>query len=386
MGRVNVADFKARTFAGQTARPKGREAALVGDFRQRVGLVHELRQLRRAEECTHRRRGGFGVDQVLRHDRVDFHRRHAFLDRTLHAQQTDAILIIHQFANRAHPAVAEVVDVVNLALAVTQFGQRLDAGHDIGAVQRTLGVRATQIQTHVHLDAADGRQIVTLAVKEQRVEKLACSFDGRRFTRAHDAVDVHKRGVAAHVLVCRQSVADVGADVDVVDVENRNVRDALIQQRLDRAALRLAVAVIVHRQFVAGFSPDLAGFFVDDVLGHITAHDVVKRHQKLGDRTLIFPLLHHPRRGLFAGLQDDLTRGSVDQIIGRAGARHAVREELGDPTFVLHVAEADGLIIGIHDAFLIHAQRVKQRGHRQFAATVDPREHDVLGVELKVQP
>ena len=93
-----------------------------------------------AEEFAHRRRRRFRVDQVLRHDRVDLDRRHAFLDRALHAQQADAVLVLHQFADRAHPAVAEVVDVVDLALAVAQFGQRLDAGDDVVAVQRALTV------------------------------------------------------------------------------------------------------------------------------------------------------------------------------------------------------------------------------------------------------
>ena len=72
MGRVHVAHLEPRAFAGQTARPKGRQTALVRDFGQRVGLVHELRQLRRAEEFAHRRRCRLCVDQVLRHDRVDF--------------------------------------------------------------------------------------------------------------------------------------------------------------------------------------------------------------------------------------------------------------------------------------------------------------------------
>ena len=43
MGRMHVAHFEAGALAGQTARPQGRETPLVGDFRQRVGLIHELR-------------------------------------------------------------------------------------------------------------------------------------------------------------------------------------------------------------------------------------------------------------------------------------------------------------------------------------------------------
>ena len=123
MGRMHVAHFEAGALAGQTARPERREAALVGDLGERVGLVHELRELRGAEELAHRRRRRLGVDQVLRHDRVDIDRRHALLDRPLHAQQADAVLVLHQLADRAHAAVAEIVDVVDLALAVAQLDQ-----------------------------------------------------------------------------------------------------------------------------------------------------------------------------------------------------------------------------------------------------------------------
>src|SRR5690606_42038108 len=50
---------------------KRRQATLMGDFRERIGLVHELGQLRRPEELTHSGSSRLGVDQVLRHHRVD---------------------------------------------------------------------------------------------------------------------------------------------------------------------------------------------------------------------------------------------------------------------------------------------------------------------------
>ena len=75
VGRVHVAHLEAGALAGQAARPERREAALVGDFGERVGLVHELAELRRAEELAHRRRRRLGVDQILRHHRVDLDAR-----------------------------------------------------------------------------------------------------------------------------------------------------------------------------------------------------------------------------------------------------------------------------------------------------------------------
>ena len=113
--RVDVAHFEAGALARQTAGPERREPPLVRDLRQRVGLVHELRQLRRPEELANRGHDRLRVDQVVRHGGRHFLvDRHLFLDRALHADQADAELVLEQLADRPHAAVAEVIDVVHV--------------------------------------------------------------------------------------------------------------------------------------------------------------------------------------------------------------------------------------------------------------------------------
>ena len=131
VGRVHVAHFEARALARQAARSERRDAPLVRDLRQRVGLVHELRQLRRTEELADRGRDRLGVDQVVRHQVLGLGLRQALLDRALDAHQAGAELVFGQLADRAHAAVAEVVDVVDLAAAVAQIDQDLDDGDDV---------------------------------------------------------------------------------------------------------------------------------------------------------------------------------------------------------------------------------------------------------------
>src|SRR6185503_4054218 len=75
--RVDVTDLHAGAVAGQTTRAERGQATLVRQTRERVVLVHELRQLRRAEELLDRRHHGADVDQGLRRDRLDVLRRHA---------------------------------------------------------------------------------------------------------------------------------------------------------------------------------------------------------------------------------------------------------------------------------------------------------------------
>ena len=124
MGRVHVAHFEAGALAGQAARAEGRDATLVRDFRQRVVLVHELRQLRGAEELLDRGGHRLGVDQFLRGQAFALGERQALLDGALDADQADAEHVLGHFADRTHAAVAQVVDVVDGAATVADLGQR----------------------------------------------------------------------------------------------------------------------------------------------------------------------------------------------------------------------------------------------------------------------
>ena len=258
---MHVAHLEAGALARQAARPKRREPALVGDLRERVGLIHELRKLRRAEELAHRRGRGFRVDQVLRHDGVDLDRRHALLDRPLHAQEANAILVLHQFADRTHTPVAEMVDVVDLAAAVAQVHQRLDHRQDVVLAQRPLGVRRVEIEAHVHLHPADRREVVALGIEEQRLEHRLGAVERRRLARAHDAINVEQGVLARGILVDLERVADIAADIDVVDVEHRQLLEAGLQQRRER----------LLGDLLARLGIDFAGVRVKEVLGDILA-------------------------------------------------------------------------------------------------------------------
>src|SRR5260221_5603662 len=97
--RMNVADFKVRSVTRKSAWPKRRQAAFVREFRERIDLVHELRQLRAAKEIADDRRERLWIDQFLRHHRLDalIEQRHAFLHETFRARETDAALVGKQF-------------------------------------------------------------------------------------------------------------------------------------------------------------------------------------------------------------------------------------------------------------------------------------------------
>ncbi len=374
MGRVHVTHLEAGALTRKTARPERREAPLMRDLGQRVGLIHELRELRGAEELAHRGGRRLGVDQVLRHDGVDIDRRHALLDRALHAQQADAVLVFHELADRTHPAVAEVVDVVDLALAVAQVDQRADHRDDVFLAQHAHGVGRVELQPHIHLDAANRGQIVALAVEEQRTEHRLGGVDGRRLTRAHDPVDVEQRILARHVLVDGERVADIGTDIDVIDVEQRQFLVAGLDQTFQ----------ILLGDLLAGLHVDFAGLGVHQVLGDVVADQFLVGHAQ-GLEALLGELARLAHGELMARFNHGTAGVGIDQVVDRLVAFQPIGIERHAPALFLTLV-GDVLVEGAQDFLAVEPQRIQKRRHRNLAAAVDAREHDVLGVELDVEP
>ena len=178
-------------------------------------------------------RDGLRVDEVVRHQRVDLLRHaHALFDRALHADETDAVLVLHQLADRAHAAVAEVVDVVDRAAAVLQLDEVTNRLEDVLRrehlrVERgALLLREVAVELVVQLEAADLREVVALGVEEQVVEERLRRLERRRIARAEAAVDLHDRVFGRLHLLGEQRVAEVAADVEAVDEEDLEALDA----------------------------------------------------------------------------------------------------------------------------------------------------------------
>jgi hypothetical protein len=185
--RMDVADLEAGALAGQAARAEGRKTALVRDFGERVGLVHELGQLTASKELLDRRHHGLGVDQVVRHGRRHFLvDRHLLFDRALHAHETDAELVLEQLADASNAPVAEMVDVVGLAHALAELehvAQDLDeilaAGGPVLALVPLLAdvgrpvLFEHPVELRVELQPPDLREVVPRRIEEQTVEEVA---------------------------------------------------------------------------------------------------------------------------------------------------------------------------------------------------------------------
>ena len=182
---MDVAYFETRSLSRKTARAERRKTPFVGDFRQRVRLVHELGKLRRTEELADCRNNRLRVDQVVRHRRDHFLvHRHLFLDRAFHAHQADAELVFEQFADGANAAISEVIDVVDLTDVLAQLQQVADDGIEVVPFENAALQRRRQIQLDVELEPADLREVVLPRIEEHAFEQAPSPFPASADRRA----------------------------------------------------------------------------------------------------------------------------------------------------------------------------------------------------------
>ncbi len=111
-----------------------------------------------------------------------------------------------------------------------------DHGEDVVLAQHAHRIRRIEVEAHVHLHATDGRKVVAVGIEEQRLEHRRRGIDRGRLARTHHAIDVEQRVFTRHVLVDRERVADIGADIDVIDVEDRQFLVAELVDRLEAAS------------------------------------------------------------------------------------------------------------------------------------------------------
>src|SRR5216684_1748899 len=372
--RVHVAHLEAGALAGQAARSQGREAALVGDLGERVRLVHELRELAGPEELLDHRGDRLGVDQVVWHERLDLLQAHPLLDRALHADQADAVLVLEQLAHRPDAAVAEVVDVVDLALAIFEINEVPDDLEDVLLGEDRLLERLVDGELVVQLEPADLGQVVALGVEEQVDEEVGGRLQRGRIARAQAAVDLHDRLFRRGDLVGHQRVAQERPDVQVVDEEHLELVDAALAQLLDLLLGDLLVAL----------QQDLAGVLVHHVAGADLGDQLLDVEGQRANLRLL-QLLDRPAGELAVLLDDHFAGLRVLDVPGGALAgeqlqldRLLVLALLADGDGLGGVEEVEHLLGGALelDRALLRgvrhrAQRAQQHRRRQLPPPID---------------
>ncbi len=361
VGRMDVAHLDGRTLARQAAGAQRRQPAPVREPGQRVRLVHELRELRGAEELLQRGDDRPDVDDRLRRDRVDVLGRHPLADDALHPVQADAERLLDQLADGAQAAVAEVLVLVELAadgvarharglgrvvLRVLLHAQRLrqvdeplDERDDVLRREHARPVGHVDLEPLVELVAADLRQVVALGVEEQRLEEVTGVLERRRLAGPLLLEDLDQRLLLTRGRILLQR----GRDEDRVVEE---LEDLLVRRRVERKAGgrvlgRQRAQQRRHRQLALAVD---AG--VDDaLLVDLQLEPRATGRHEVGREDLLRRILrlHEVRAGAADELRDDDALGAVDDERALVGHHGEVAHE--DPLLAdlarLRVDEAD---------------------------------------------
>ena len=253
---VDVAHLEAGPLAVEAAGTEGRQAALVGELAERVGLVDDLRQLAAAEEEVDRAADRLAVDELG--DLAHLARvldAHALLDGALELQEALADLLRRQLVDQPQAAVAEVVDVVDVPLAVAQGEQVAERVDEVLAAEHHLGLRHVLLKLTVDAEPPDAAEAVAVLVEELLLEQRAGLLELRRVARPQAAVDLQDRLVV------------VLGDVLGQRVEDQRVRDL----RHDRHRRHVAGLELldVLAELRAGLEQLLARLGVDHALGGV---------------------------------------------------------------------------------------------------------------------
>ncbi len=404
VSRVHVAHLESGAFARQTAWAERRHAALVRDFRKRVVLIHELRELRRAEELLHRSRDRLRVDHFLRHQAFGFRERQTLLHRTLDTHEADAEGVLRHLTYRTHAAIAEVIDVVDLSVAVADVAQLFDDGDDVRArliasprlhglavlldellrelvvalremlvvVQDARADDLIAMHTTIELHASDCREIVALRIEEQVLEQVLGRILRRRLAGTHHAIDLDERFEARARRVDAQRIGDVRAAIEIVHVQHANLIHTRFDQLVDD---RNGEDVVRLRQ-------DLAGFRIEHIVREHLADQVFLRHFQARD-VLLLEHAHVTRGHATTFLDDDLIADLDRERRGLAAQTRRNQIELD-----LVLRQVIGVLVEEHVEHLLLGvpERAQDDRDRELAAAVDTREHAVLRVELEIEP
>src|SRR5437660_3961845 len=239
---MHVTHFESRAIARQSARAERRQTTFMGQLRQRIGLIHELRKLRTPEEIADDRAQRLRVDQLLRRHPidVDVEQRHALFDQTLGARETDAALVGEQFTDRAHATAPEMIDVVERALAAAEIDQILDRGDEIFVRQNALAKIDVDPKFLVDLVTDNPAEIIFFWIEKESLEQSAGIGNRRWITWPEAPVNILER----FLLIMRsifperlyhRVVMRAIDNVNFANLETHNLADRCQSERLERA-------------------------------------------------------------------------------------------------------------------------------------------------------
>src|SRR5690606_23259468 len=285
-----------------------------------------------------------------------------------------AELVFGHFTDRAHAAVAEVIDIVHHTLAVADVDQATHGVDDVLAGQGTETLDFVAPEAAVELHAADRGQVVALQGEEQVVEQVLGWFMIGRLSGASHGVDLQQRLELGVGVFTPQGVGYERITIQVVGVDDLD--------RANTGGIQLVEGI--GGDFGVSFKQQLPGAGMDDVLGQHAAMQILGGHFEGAD-VVVLELADMARGDPSALLDDDLATLALDVEAGDLAPQPTGLQFKHVGTGVGH-REGAGLEEHAENFLGVVAEGTQQDGGGQLAAAVDADEQLVLGVEFEVEP
>ena len=275
VGDVNVSHLKARPLAIEAARAEGREPPLMREHRERIGLVHHLRQLTATEKVFDRRGDALGIDQRPRSHLGGILETHPLLDGPPQLEEALAEFVTGELVDRPQATVAEVVDVVylDLPLPLAQLQHVPDGRDEVLRPEGHLRFRHAEPELAVDPESPHTAEPVAVCVVEFLVEQNAGLVEGGRIAGPQPLVDPHKGVFVARrhagpplrlVGILAEAVHDEGHLLHLHQLDSRQAR------RADQLRLVLGDRAASIHDDLAG---PLAGLGIHNVIDSDFAHE-----------------------------------------------------------------------------------------------------------------
>ena len=346
----------------------------MGDLGERVGLIHELRQLRRSEELSDGGHDRLRIDQVVRHRRRHFLvDGHLLLDRSLHPDQPDAKLVLEQLAHGPDAPIAEVIDIIHVGRVFPEREQVRDHLVEVLRVQDPLVERRVQVQLGVELQATHAREVVFLRVEEQVLEQRPRALARRRIAGPQAPVDLDERFLVRADGILLQRLRDDRPDVVTLREEDLDLLDPRFLRDRNHAG----------RDLLVGLEHDLARGRVDHVGGRkgplelrVRDLDGLDARRAQGRDGRVRDLLAGPDHEVGTPRRDLLGRTQPDQAVLDRPVQRSPSQ--GDP--VDRIERPDDLVGAPQ------AERPQKHGPQELPFAIDPHMQEILGVVLELDP
>ena len=270
---VHVAHLETGAIAAQTTGAKCRQTTFVRYLRQRIGLVHKLRQRIRAKIGIDNRRNRLRVNQIDRRKHLIITHIHAFANSTTHAGQTHIKLLVQLFAHRAHTTIAQVVNIIDLNFRIDKLNQIFDNSDNVLFFKHMYIdiIRLAIEQFAVDAIATHFAQVVAFFGEEQTVHQFARRSIVGRFGITQLTINMQHGFTFRVTRVFLERIVDDGKIIHILSLFMQ--QDCLIARLDDVVDMRgFEHCFTVNKHFRTLYASHLAGIFIDKIFRPFFQH------------------------------------------------------------------------------------------------------------------